>query len=88
MLEAIIEDIPAAEWLSYQSQYDLAMIRKDEAIAKRRQRLEEWNRLKAVFNASYLKKKLGLTGTPEENVDKVYRFFGVTKCASTVCGQR
>ena len=78
MLEAIIEDIPAAEWLSYQSQYDLAMIRKDEAIAKRRKSLEEWNQLKAVFNASYLKKKLGLSGTPEQNVDKVYQFFGVT----------
>ena len=78
MLEAVIDDIPAEEWLTYQSQYDLAMIRKDEAIAKRRKSVEEWNQLKAVFNASYLKKKLGLTGTPEENVDKVYRFFGVT----------
>lgn len=78
MLEAVIEDIPAVEWLTYQSQYDLAIIRKDEAIAKRRKSVEEWNQLKAVFNASYLKKKLGLTGTPEENVDKVYRFFGVT----------
>ena len=78
MLEAVIEDIPADEWLSYQSQYDLAMIRKDEAIVKRRKSLEEWNKLKAIFNATYLKKKLGLTGTPEENVEKVYQFFGVT----------
>lgn len=82
MLEAVIDDIPAAEWLSYQSQYDLAIIRKDEAIAKRRKSLEEWNQLKAVFNASYLKKKLELIGTPEENVDKVYRFFGVTSVAA------
>lgn len=78
MLEAVIDDIPAVEWLSYQSQYDLAIIRKDEAIAKKRKSLEEWNQLKAVFNASYLKKKLGLTGTPEENVEKIYQFFGVT----------
>ena len=82
MLEAIIEDIPADEWLSYQSQYDLAMVRKDEIIAKRRRSLEEWNRLKTVFNASFLKKKLGLTGTPEENVDKVYHCFGVTSVAA------
>lgn len=82
MLEAIIEDIPADEWLSYQSQYDLAMIRKDQAIVKRRKSLEEWNQLKMVFNASYLKKKLGLNGTPEENVDKVYKFFGVTSIAA------
>lgn len=78
MLEAVIDDIPAVEWLTFQSQYDLAMIRKDEAIAKRRKSLEEWNQLKAVFNASYLKKKLGLTGTPEENVEKIYQYFGVT----------
>ena len=82
MLEAIIEDIPAEEWLSYQSQYDLAMIRKDEAVAKRRQKLEEWNQLKQVFNASYLKKKLRLTGTPEENIDKIYQFFGVNSVAA------
>ncbi len=82
MLEVVIDDIPADEWLSYQSQYDLAMIRKDEAIAKRRKSLEEWNQLKTVFNASYLKKKLGLTGTPEENVDKVYKFFGVASVAA------
>ena len=78
MLEAVIDDIPAAEWLSFQSQYDLAMIQKDEAIAKRRKKLEEWNQLKTIFNASYLKKKLGLTGTPEENIDKIFQFFGVT----------
>ena len=82
MLEVVIDDIPADEWLSYQSQYDLAMIRKDEAIAKRRKSLEEWNQLKTVFNTSYLKKKLGLTGTPEENVDKVYKFFGVASVAA------
>lgn len=78
MLEAVIEDIPAEEWLSYQNQYDLAMIRINEAIAEKRKSLEEWNQLKAVFNASYLKKKLGLSGAPEENVKKVYQFFGVT----------
>lgn len=82
MLEAVIEDIPATEWLSFQSQYDLAMIQKDAAIAKRRKKLEEWNQLKTVFNASYLKKKLGLTGTPEENIDKIFQFFGVTSVAS------
>ena len=32
MLEAVIEDIPAEEWLSYQNQYDLAMIRINESI--------------------------------------------------------
>lgn len=78
MLEAVIEDIPAEEWLSYQNQYDLAMIRINKAIAEKRKNLEEWNQLKAVFNASYLKKKLGLSGAPEENVKKVYQFFGVT----------
>lgn len=78
MLEVVIEDIPAVEWLSYQSQYDLAIVRKDEAMAARRKSLEDWNQLKSVFNASYLKKKLGLTGTPEENVEKVLQFFGVS----------
>lgn len=82
MLEAIIDDIPAVEWLSYQSQYDLAMIRKDESIRKRRESLEEWNQLKRIFNTSYLKKRLGLTGAPEESIEKVYKFFGVSSVAS------
>lgn len=82
MLEVIIDDIPAVEWLSYQSQYDLAMIRKDEDVRRRRERLEEWNQLKQVFNASYLKKKLGLTGAPEDNIDKVYKFFGVSSVSA------
>lgn len=82
MLEAVIDDIPAVEWLSYQSQYDLAIIRKDEAIATRRKSLETWNQLKSVFNAAYLKKKLGLTGSPEENIEKVLQFFGVTTIAA------
>ena len=82
MLEAVIEDIPAEEWLSYQSQYDLAIIRNNADIAKRRQKLEEWNRLKQVFNANYLKKKLGLTGSPEDNIDKVFKYFGVNTVAA------
>ena len=82
MLEAVIEDIPAEEWLSYQSQYDLAMIRKDSDIAKRRQKLEEWGQLKQVFNANYLKKKLGLAGSPEDNIDKVLNYFGVSTVAA------
>ena len=57
MLEAIFEDIPAIEWLSYQSQYDLAMIQTDEDVANKRGKLEEWNQLKNFFNASYLKKR-------------------------------
>lgn len=77
MLEAVIEDIPAIEWLSYQSEYDLAMIQQNEEVAKRKENLEAWNQLKILFNASYLKKKLGLIGTPEENVEKIYQFFGV-----------
>lgn len=77
MLEAVIEDIPAIEWLSYQSEYDLAMIQQNEEVAKRKENLEAWNQLKILFNATYLKKKLGLTGTPEENVEKIYQFFGV-----------
>ena len=77
MLEAIFEDIPAIEWLSYQSQYDLAMIQIDEAVANKRGKLEEWNQLKNFFNASYLKKKLGLNGSPEENIEKIYQFFRV-----------
>lgn len=82
MLEVVIENIPAEEWLSYQSQYDLAVIRTNEILVKKRQSLEEWNQLKTVFNTSYLKKKLGLSGTPEENVEKVYQFFGVNSVAA------
>ena len=78
MLEAVIEDIPAEEWLSYQCQYDLAMIRRNESLVKRRKDLEEWNQLKTLFNTSFLKKKLGLTGTPEENIEKVFQYFGVS----------
>lgn len=78
MLEAVIDDIPATEWLSYQSQYDLAMIRKNEIVAQKRKNLEAWNQLKSFFNASYLKKKLCLTGTPEDNIEKIYQFFNVT----------
>lgn len=78
MLEAVIEDIPAEEWLSYQCQYDLAMIRQDESLAKKRKDLEEWNQLKSLFNTSFLKKKLGLTGAPEENIEKVFQYFGVS----------
>lgn len=77
MLEAIFEDIPAIEWLSYQSQYDLAMIQTDEDVANKRGKLEEWNQLKNFFNASYLKKKLGLNGSPEENIERIYQFFRV-----------
>ena len=77
MLEVIFEDIPAIEWLSYQSQYDLAMIQKDKEVTNRRVKLEEWNLLKGFFNASYLKKKLGLNGSPEDNIEKIYQFFRV-----------
>ncbi len=78
MLEAVIPDIPAEEWLSYQSQYDLAMVRQNNEVATKRQNLESWNELKSLFNASYLKKKLGLTGAPEENMEKVFQIFGVS----------
>lgn len=78
MLEAVIPDIPAVEWLSYQCQYDLAMIRQNDEVAARRRNLESWNELKSLFNASYIKKKLGLSGTPEENMMSVFQFFGVS----------
>lgn len=82
MLEAVITDIPAVEWLSYQCQYDLAMIRQNEEVATRRKNLESWNELKSIFNATYLKKKLGLSGTPEENMERVFQFFGVSSIRS------
>lgn len=78
MLEAVIPDIPAVEWLTYQCQYDLAIIRQNDEVAERRKNLESWNELKSLFNTSYLKKKLGLTGTPEENMKNVFQFFGVS----------
>ena len=61
MLEAVIHDIPAFEWLSFQSQYDLAKIKQDQEIAEKRKKLEEWNELKTLFNTKYLKKKLNLS---------------------------
>lgn len=82
MLEAVIHDIPAFEWLSFQSQYDLAKIKQDQEIAEKRKKLEEWNELKTLFNTKYLKKKLNLSGTPEENITRVFDYFGVSSVGS------
>lgn len=78
LLEAVIDGISAEEWLALQNQYDLAKVNEDDAIAKRKARIEAWNQLKEVLNLSYLKKRIGLTGTIEENVAVVFDYFGVS----------
>lgn len=90
MLEAVIEGITAEDWLALQGQYDLAEIRENKEIVKRKDNIKSWNRLKNVLNLGYLKKKIGLTGTVEENVAHVCKYFGVdnvdaiTKLSSNV----
>ena len=77
LLEAIIPDMSATDWLSLQNQFDLAKIRGDEKVLKRRKSLEEWEQLKQVFNVNYLKKKLNLSGdSTEDNVTNILHYFG------------
>ena len=78
MLEAVIEGISAEEWLALQAHYDLARIKADQDIVKRKADIESWNQLKSLLNLGYLKKKIGLTGTVEENVANIYKYFNVT----------
>lgn len=77
MLEAVVEGITADDWLALQDQYDLAKIREDKELVKRKEIIKSWNRLKIVLNLAYLKKKIGLTGSLEENVSHVCKYFGV-----------
>ncbi len=78
MLEAVIEGISAEEWLALQSQYDLSIIGEDEIISKRKANVESWNQLKNILNINYLKKRIGLTGSVEESVNDIYKYFGVS----------
>ena len=84
MLEAVIEGISAEDWLALQGQYDLAKIREDDSIVKKKDSIKSWNHLKNVLNLGYLKKKIGLTGTVEENVAHVCKYFGVNSVEDIV----
>lgn len=78
LLEAVVDGISAEEWLALQGHYDLSKISKNEELIKRKESIGSWEQLKAVLNISYLKKKIGLIGSVEENVSRIYKYFGVT----------
>ena len=78
LLEAVIVDYTAEDWLTYQALYDLAQVKQKDEIVQRRESIDQWNQLKEIINPNYLKKRLGLSGSVSENVNDIYKFFGNT----------
>ena len=78
LLEAVIIDYTAEDWLTYQALYDLSQVKQKDEIVQRRESIDQWNQLKEIINPNYLKKRLGLSGSVTENVNDIYKFFGNT----------
>jgi HTH-type transcriptional regulator/antitoxin HigA len=77
LLEVVLPDISAADWMSMQTQFDISNLKRLEAIQQQKDLIEQWNTLKGYLNLSYMKKKLRLADDLSQSLGAILGYLGI-----------
>lgn len=79
LLEAVLPDISAADWMSMQNQYDISNLKQLEVIQQQKDLIERWNALKEYLNLNYMKKRLHLADDLAQSLDAIFGYLGISE---------
>ena len=79
LLEAVLPDISAADWMSMQNQYDISNLQKQEVIQQQKDLIERWNFLKGYLNLNYMKKKLRLADDLSQSLNAILGYLAINE---------
>ena len=79
LLEAVLPDISAADWMSMQNQYDISNLKQQEVIQQQKDLIERWNALKEYLNLNYMKKRLHLADDLAQSLDAIFGYLGISE---------
>lgn len=79
LLEAVLPDISAADWMSMQNQYDISNLQKQEVIQQQKDLIERWNTLKEYLNLNYMKKRLHLADDLGQSLNAILGYLGISE---------
>lgn len=77
LLEAVLPDISAADWMSMQNQYDISNLQRQEEIRQQKDLIERWNFLKGYLNLNYMKKKLRLADDLSQSLNAILGYLAI-----------
>ena len=79
LLEAVLPDISAADWMSMQNQYDISKLQRQEEIQQQKNLIERWNFLKGYLNLNYMKKKLHLADDLSQSLSAILGYLAINE---------
>ena len=79
LLEAVLPDISAADWMSMQNQYDISNLKRQVAIQQQKDLIEQWNFLKGYLNLNYMKKKLRLADDLSQSLSAILGYLALNE---------
>lgn len=79
LLEAVLPDISAADWMSMQNQYDISNLQRQEEIQQQKDLIEQWNILKGYLNLNYMKKRLRLADDLSQSLGAILGYLGISE---------
>ena len=79
LLEAVLPDISAADWMSMQNQYDISKLQRQEEIQQQKDLIERWNFLKGYLNLNYMKKKLRLADDLSQSLNAILGYLAINE---------
>ena len=77
LLEAVLPDISAADWMSMQNQYDISNLQRQKDIQQQKDLIERWNFLKGYLNLNYMKKKLRLADDLSQSLSTILGYLAI-----------
>lgn len=79
LLEAVLPNISAADWMSMQTQYDISNLKRQEEIQQQKDLIERWNALKEYLNLNYMKKRLRLADDLGQSLNAIFGYLGISE---------
>lgn len=79
LLEAVLPDISAADWMSMQNQYDISNLQRQKDIQQQKDLIERWNYLKGYLNLNYMKKKLRLADDLSQSLSTILGYLAINE---------
>jgi HTH-type transcriptional regulator/antitoxin HigA len=79
LLEAVLPEISAADWMSMQNQFDISNLKRQEDIQQQKDLIEQWNTLKEYLNLNYMKKKLHLADDLGQSLNAIFGYLGISE---------
>ena len=79
LLEAVLPDISAADWMSMQNQYDISNLQRQKDIQQQKELIERWNFLKGYLNLNYMKKKLRLADDLSQSLSTILGYLAINE---------